>query len=46
MPLERAVNLAKKNRAVLTVVEVLQEVDCSVLAVKPDGFVTPVRLKE
>ena len=29
-----------------TAEKVLQEVDCSVLAVKPDGFVTPVRLEE
>lgn len=28
-----------------TAEKVLQEVDCSVLAVKPDGFVTPVRLE-
>ncbi|MBN1545387.1 MAG: universal stress protein [Syntrophaceae bacterium] len=29
-----------------TAEKVLQGVDCSVLAVKPDGFVTPVRLNE
>ena len=29
-----------------TAEKVLQEVDCSVLAVKPDGFVTPVELDE
>jgi len=25
---------------------VVQEIDCSVLAIKPDGFVTPVKLGE
>jgi nucleotide-binding universal stress UspA family protein len=29
-----------------TAEEILQQVDCSVLAVKPDGFVSPVRLDE
>jgi universal stress protein E len=29
-----------------TAEKVLQEVDCSVLAVKPEGFVTPVKLEE
>jgi nucleotide-binding universal stress UspA family protein len=26
--------------------KILRQVDCSVLTVKPDGFVTPVRLAE
>ena len=29
-----------------TAEKVVQEIDCSVLAVKPDGFVTPVKLGE
>jgi nucleotide-binding universal stress UspA family protein len=29
-----------------TAEKILREVDCSVLAVKPDGFITPVRLDE
>ena len=29
-----------------TAEKILRQVDCSVLAVKPDGFITPVRLSE
>jgi nucleotide-binding universal stress UspA family protein len=29
-----------------TAEEVLQRVDCSVLTVKPDGFVSPIKLEE
>ncbi len=29
-----------------TAERILRQVDCSVLTVKPDGFITPVRLSE
>ncbi len=29
-----------------TAEKVLREVDCSVLTIKPEGFVTPVKVKE
>jgi hypothetical protein len=43
----RAVSLARQNDARLTaftVVKELSEVSCSMLAIKPEGFVTPVAL--
>jgi hypothetical protein len=43
--LERAATLAKDNRAFIignTAERILDTIDCSVLVVKPEGFVSPV----
>ena len=46
LPGKHAVILVYSTSYAIRAEKILHHVDCSVMTVKPDGFVTPVRLDE